>query len=75
MSPETKEKEKTMSRPYPGDRIEMPSMGDDVNIQVRHVPDEQPHAGDGVYSIVDQYGETHQVERDGDTWTTVVADL
>ena len=64
-----------MSRPYPGDRIEMSCMGDDVNIRVRHVPAEQPHADDGVYSIVGQYGETHQVEQDGDTWTTVVATL
>lgn len=75
MKPDMMEKEKIMSRPYPGDRIEMLCMGDDVNIQVRLVPDEQPHADDGVYSIVDQYGETHQVERDGDTWTTEVANL
>lgn len=64
-----------MSRPYPGDRIEMPCMGDDVNIRVRRVPDDQPHAGDGTYSIEDQYGEIHQVEQDGDTWTTVVSPL
>jgi hypothetical protein len=64
-----------MSRPCPDDRIEMPCMGDDVNIRVRHVPEEQPHAADGVYTIVDQYGEAHQVELDGDTWTTVVAPL
>lgn len=75
MNPETTEKEKIMSRPCPGDRIEMAFMGDDVNIRVRSVPDEQPRADEGVYSIVDQYGETHQVELDGDTWTTVAEPL
>lgn len=61
-----------MSRPYPGDQVLMPCMGDDVQIRVRAVPDEQPRSGDGVYAIVDQYGETHEVELDGDTWVTAV---
>jgi hypothetical protein len=70
----TKE-ENTMSRPQPGDRIEMPFMGSDASIVVRTVPDEQPRADEGVHAIVDQYGETHEVELDGETWTTVVHEL
>lgn len=64
-----------MSEPSPGDRIEMPSMGGDVSVRVSRVPDDQPLAADGIHSIVDQYGETHEVELDGDTWTTVVRAL
>jgi hypothetical protein len=70
--PEAIEKENVMSRPYPGDRIEMACMGEDVDIQVCRVPDEQPRVDEGIYAIVDQYGETHEVELDGDTWSTVV---
>ena len=69
---EAPEKEKNMSRPCPGDEIVMPSMGDDVHIQVARVPDEQPRSGEGIYAIVDQYGDTHEVELDGDTWVTAV---
>jgi len=75
MKHETMEKEKTMSSPYPGDRIEMPFMGSDVVIRVSGVPEEQPRSGEGVFTIVDQYDETHQVELDGETWITVAPSL
>lgn len=75
MKHETMEKEKTMSSPYPGDRIEMPFMGSDVVIRVSGVPEEQPRSGEGVFTIVDQYDEIHQVELDGETWVTVAPSL
>lgn len=64
-----------MNKPQPGDRIEMPSMGDDVNIEVHMVPDEQPRCAEGIFTIVDQYHDRHEVELDGDVWTTVPTTL
>ncbi len=75
MNPDNMEKDRIMNRPYPGDVIEMPSMGSDVSIVVRHVPDHQPRSDEEVYAIVDQYGETHFIELDGDTWVTAVQQL
>ena len=62
-------------KPAPGDRVHMPSMGDDVRIEVTEVPAEQPLvATDGCYVVEDQYGGTHLVEADGGDWVTASAD-
>jgi len=57
------------SNPYVGDIIEHPALGDDVRIEVSEIPQEQPVLEtDGLHVIIDQYGETHLVELDGETW-------
>lgn len=62
-------------RPYIGDIIEHPFMGGDVRIEVAEVSDDQPLAEtDGLYMILDQYGEQHFVELDADTWIAVNED-
>ena len=49
-------------------------MGDDVRIIVAEVADAQPLSDtDDVFIIVDQYGEEHLTEMDGDTWVPVMA--
>ena len=54
-----------------GDRAVMPSS--ETAIEIWDVPDEQPEANSGVFIIVDQYGETHRVEGDGDgIWEVIV---
>lgn len=59
-------------RPYIGDLIEHPFMGGDVRIEVSEVPDDQPLAEtDGLYMVLDQYGDQHFVELDADTWVAV----
>lgn len=60
-----------MSRPYPGDPVLMPCMGDDVRIRVGSVADEQPRLDEGVFAVLDQYGERHEIEMDADSWVTV----
>jgi hypothetical protein len=62
-------------KPYIGDIIEHPFMGGDVRIEVSEVPDDQPLAEtDGLYMILDQYGDQHFVELDADTWVAVNED-
>lgn len=52
-----------------GDVIDMPMMGDDVRIEVAEIPGDQPEwENNGILAIVDQYGETHRVEKDGEIW-------
>jgi hypothetical protein len=56
-------------RPTRGDVIEHPFLGGDVRIEVSQVPEGQPLVDtDGIHIIIDQYGEQHLVEQDGDTW-------
>lgn len=57
----------------------MPSIGDDIEmegveceIEIADVPQDQPRAKEDIYAIVDQYGETHQVESNGEVWTVLV---
>jgi hypothetical protein len=58
-------------RPSPGDEVKMAMMGDDVHIEVADVIGVQPLAEtDGVFIIIDQYGDEHLVEMDGDSWVT-----
>lgn len=52
----------TNDRPHPGDEVEM--QGVETVIEISSVPEDQPDADDGIYTIVDQYGETHRVARD-----------
>ena len=61
-------------RPIPGSRIEMPFMGDDVDIIADQVPEEQPLEKFGILFILDQYGEEHLVQKDADTWITTSID-
>jgi hypothetical protein len=57
--------------PEIGERIGM--TGVDTVIEVEEIPDEQPEASEGVYAIVDQYGETHRVEHDGGNgWVVLI---
>lgn len=59
------------SRPSVGDQVIMSAMGDDVQIEVVDVLEDQPLAEtDGYYFIIDQYGEEHMVEMDGESWIT-----
>jgi len=54
-----------------GDTVLMPFMGDDVEIRVSLIPDEQPFLEtDGAILMVDQYGDEHLVENDGASWVT-----
>jgi hypothetical protein len=63
------------NRPDVGDRIEMPFMGSDADIEVRSIMDVQPLEADyGIVRVEDQYGEEHLVEQDADTWTTLSTD-
>lgn len=62
-------------RPTPGDPVVMPFMGADASIVISSVPEEQPQAASGVWQIVDQYGETHLVERDETSWITLTSDM
>ncbi|MBK1666583.1 hypothetical protein CKO28_00815 [Rhodovibrio sodomensis] len=44
----------------------------DAHITVEQVPSLQIYYVDGVYTVIDQYGEEHFVEHDGDGWSVVV---
>jgi len=48
--------------------------GTESMIIVREVPDHQPDSANGVFTIVDQYGESHKVERDDqeESWLVLV---
>lgn len=46
---------------------------DSVHILISAVPTAQPELSDGIWHIIDQYGETHRIEQDGDFWMTTVA--
>lgn len=65
----------TATRPEIGDDVIMD--GIDTVIEIADVPCDQPEEPDGIYSIVDQYGETHKVERSfgDDHWTIIVPGL
>lgn len=63
------------SKPYIGDLVEHPFMGEDARIEISEVPDDQPLVEtDGMHVIIDQYGEQHIIELDGDTWVTSSTD-
>ena len=69
----------TLAEEWCADGDEMPSIGDDVEmegveceIEIAQVPQEQPRAREGIYAIIDQYGETHQVESNGEVWVVLV---
>lgn len=60
--------------PEIGDVIDMPMMGDDVRIEVAEILTDQPEwENNGILAIVDQYGETHRVEKDGESWVVAAA--
>jgi hypothetical protein len=44
----------------------------DAQVTVEQVPPLQTYYVDGIYTILDQYGEEHLVEHDGDSWSVVV---
>lgn len=53
-------------RPEIGDSVIMRIMGDDVDIEVCDVPQEQPfERTDDCFLIIDQYGEEHIICEDG----------
>lgn len=57
------------SKPEIGDVVEHPFLGSDANIEIAQIPRDQPVLEtDGMYVIVDQYGENHLVDLDGDAW-------
>ena len=47
-----------------------PSWAPTSGIEVASIPDVQPLATTGTALIVDQHGDEHIVERDGDSWIT-----
>jgi hypothetical protein len=51
--------------------------GVEAVIEISSVPEDQPHAEEGVYAILDQYGETHRVARDDPDgpWTVEIPGL
>ena len=64
---------------YQIDGDEAPSIGDDVEfegtdtiVEVAEVPQEQPRAYEGIYTIIDQYGETHMVSSNGEIWVVEI---
>lgn len=62
-------------RPSVGDAVTMGMMGSDVRILVAEIEDQQPLVDtDGVFIIIDQYGEEHLVEMDGDSWIATSCD-
>lgn len=62
-------------RPSVGDEVTMGIMGGDARILVAEIEDQQPLVDtDGVFIIIDQYGEEHLVEMDGDTWVATNCD-
>ena len=61
--------------PSVGDEVTMGIMGGDARILVAEIEDQQPLVDtDGVFIIIDQYGEEHLVEMDGDTWVATSCD-
>jgi hypothetical protein len=60
-----------MRPPAPGTPVRFPA-DPEAHIAVVDMPARQPYSAHGVFTIVDQYGETHHVERDGDGWTALI---
>lgn len=58
-------------KPKLGDEIEMSVMDDDLGRKVQFVGETQPYADQGVFDVLDQFGEHHLVEYDGLAWATV----
>lgn len=56
--------------PWVGDTATME--GTDTAIKVASLPEEQPEAKQGIWTIVDQYGESHRVEEEGDDWIVLI---
>lgn len=48
---------------------------EDVEITIAEIPDEQPQAHIGIWSIVDENGDTHLIEREDETWYVIVPAL
>lgn len=61
--------------PEEGDVVLM--HGQDVTIHVEEIPEEQPDSSEGIWTVVDQYGETHRIERESvdDPWYVVIPSL
>ena len=57
--------------PRPGEVVTHPN-AEEAHIVVDAVPDLQVYAADGVYTVIDQYGEEHFVEWSDDAWEVVV---
>jgi hypothetical protein len=50
-------------------------MGDDVFIEVSEIPEHQPLVEtDSCFIVVDQYGDEHIAQLDGDDWATTNQD-
>jgi len=63
------------TRPTVGDQVLMVFMGDDAFVEVSEVPEHQPLVEtDECFIIVDQYGEEHLAQIDGDDWVTLNSD-
>lgn len=58
-------------KPKLGDEIEMSVMDCDLCRRVHFVGETQPYADQGVFDVIDQFGEHHLVEYDGLMWATV----
>ena len=58
-------------KPKIGDSIEMSVMDDGLDRKVLVVNEVQPYSNLGIYSVSDQFAESHLVEYDGTTWETV----
>lgn len=58
--------------PEIGARVEME--GHETVIEITEVPEDQPMLSDGIWLIIDQYGETHRIEREDDDspWTVLI---
>ena len=68
-----------LTEEWRSDSDPMPSIGDDVEmegveceIEVAEVPDDQPKSDEGIYTIIDQHGESHQIESNGEIWIVLV---
>lgn len=60
--------------PTIGDKVGMP-YDDEVDIEIADICLRQPNLKQNVWTIVDQYGEHHLVEDEGDRWDTVNPDV
>jgi hypothetical protein len=59
-----------MMKPMPGDQVHMP-WDDDVMITIDVVPEDQPYRNRDAWVILDQYGDEHAIEAEGNHWITL----
>lgn len=62
-----------MNTPFPGDKVHMPWDGD-VEIIVSEVPKTQQHRDVDIWTIIDQYGDEHVIEAEGESWIVLNED-